>query len=457
MATTTRLGQLLRRWHKRADETAEARQKLTDDLLHELVLVHEERAAQKQALAPEQLCRQCPELLPQFLAMRQQLEKLDDILGNPPASRAPEAPPPPRPAFRPNSVPAFSPLQRLGQYELLSLVGKGGMATVYRARNVQTGQIVAVKVMPPEYNRNAVFLKRFEQEFNASRRINHPNVVRALEYCGGEVPFLVMEYVEGQTLGDRLSAEGALSEAEAVRVIAQICLGLHRAHQLGLIHRDVKPHNILVRGDGVAKLADLGLVKDTHAEMGLTRPGVGFGTLHFMAPEQHVDANRVDHRCDIFSLGATLYMMVTGESPYGQDYAPMNILENKRHNRITSPRLVVPELSEHLDWAIRRSMRADPAQRPASCREFLEDLTGRSRRFIEERSEDRWYLRFRDAEGNECLARHSTATARQCLERGLLGNLADVTVSMTAEGPFAPLRQVAEFRDLVGQPAQGRP
>jgi serine/threonine protein kinase len=237
-----------------------------------------------------------------------------------------------------------------------------------------------------------------------------------------------------------------------VRVIAQICLGLQRAHQLGLIHRDVKPHNILVRGDGVAKLADLGLVKDVNAEMALTRPGVGFGTLHFMAPEQHVSATSVDHRCDIFALGATLYMMVTGESPYGQDYAPLSILENKKHNRIVSPRLIVPEISEHLDWAIRRAMRADPAQRPASCREFLEDLTGRSRRFVEERSEDRWYLRYRDAQGNECLARHSTATARQCLERGLLGNLATVMVSANADGPFVPLGQLAEFRDLTAAP-----
>src|SRR5262249_44100900 len=158
--------------------------------------------AQKKPLAPEQVCRQCPELLSQFEAMRKRLERLDDMLGNPDTNMGGAAPA--RPAARPNSVPAFSPLQRLGHYEPLTRVGKGGMATVYRARNVQTGQIVAVKLMPPEYNRNTVFLKRFEQEFNASRRINHPNVVRALEYCGGDVPFLVMEFVEGQTLGDRL-------------------------------------------------------------------------------------------------------------------------------------------------------------------------------------------------------------------------------------------------------------
>src|SRR5262249_37660464 len=149
---TTRLGQLLRRWHKRADDTPAAQKKLTDDLLHELYLVYEERQAQKKPLAPDQVCRQCPELLSQFEAMRKRLERLDDMLGNPDTNMGGAAPA--RPAARPNSVPAFSPLQRLGNYELLTLVGKGGMATVYRARNVQTGQIVAVKLMPPEYNRN---------------------------------------------------------------------------------------------------------------------------------------------------------------------------------------------------------------------------------------------------------------------------------------------------------------
>jgi hypothetical protein len=147
-------------------------------------------------------------------------------------------------------------------------------------------------------------------------------------------------------------------------------------------------------------------------------------------------------------------MMVTGEPPFGREFVPMTLLENKKHNRITPPRLLVAELSEHMDWAIRRAMRADPALRPASCREFLEDLTGRSNRYLAERTEDRWYLRFRDPQGNECLSRHSTETARQCLQAGTLGDPAQVAVSATADGPFEPLAKVAEFRDLVGDPGK---
>jgi eukaryotic-like serine/threonine-protein kinase len=453
VATNTRLGQLLRRWRERGRLGAEAQQCLANEIISELLLAYEERLAQKQPISSEEMCRECPELISDFQKQRARLDRMNDLLGHPSTHPPPEAAPQNRPGYRPNTVPPLSPLQRLGQYELLTLIGKGGMATVYKARHMQTGQIVAVKVMPPEYNRNPVFLKRFEQEFNASRRINHPHVVRGIEYCGGDIPFIVMEFVDGESLGDRIDNQGPVSEPEAVRLMVQICLALHRAHQLGLIHRDVKPDNILLRRDGLAKLTDLGLVKDTNAEMALTRPGTGFGTLHFMAPEQHFNANQVDHRCDIFSLGATLYMMVTGEPPFGREFVPMTLLENKRNNRITPPRLLVPELSVHMDWAIRRAMQADPARRPSNCREFLEDLTGQSNRYLAERTEDRWYLRFRDAQGNECLARHSTETARQSIQARTLGDPAKVEISAAAEGPFEPLSKVAEFRDLVKEPS----
>src|SRR5262249_34870638 len=130
------------------------------------------------------------------------------------------------------------------------------------------------------------------------------------------LPYLVMEFVEGETLGQRIEREGRLTEDEAIRVIAQVAQGLQKAHRLGLVHRDVKPDNILLTRDGQAKLTDLGLVKDADSDLNLTRTGRGLGTPIFMAPEQFRRAKDADARCDIYSLAATLYMMVTGTLPF---------------------------------------------------------------------------------------------------------------------------------------------
>ena len=143
--------------------------------------------------------------------------------------------------------------------------------------------------------RNPLLLKRFEQEFKAASLIDHPNVVKALDYSGtGPTPFLVMEFVDGETLGQRVEREGPMPEAEAVKAVAQVCEGLHRAHKQGMIHRDVKPDNVMITHDGVVKLTDLGLVKEIEGEQNLTRTGRGLGTPHFMAPEQFRNAKAAD-------------------------------------------------------------------------------------------------------------------------------------------------------------------
>src|SRR5207248_1264532 len=204
-------------------------------------------------------------------------------------------------------------------------------------------------------------------------RLDHPNIVRALDYGEwGSSPYLVMEFVEGESLGQRLERDGRLSEAEAIRILAQVAQGLHRAHKQNLVHRDVKPDNILVRSDGVAKLADLGLVKESESDLNLTKTGRGLGTPHFMAPEQFRNAKNADTRCDIYSLGATLYQMVTGQLPF-RSTGPLDAWMKKINNELTPPRKLVPTLSERIDWAILRAMSADPGRRPGSCREFVED------------------------------------------------------------------------------------
>jgi serine/threonine protein kinase len=350
-------------------------------------------------------------------------------------------------------------LQTVGNYDLLEKIAEGGMGTVYKGRDRTTGQVVAVKVVPAHMANNAVLLRRFEQEFRAASILDHPNIVRALSYgTAGACPYLVMEFVDGESLGQRLEREGRLPEAEAVRIIGQVAQGLHRAHRQGLVHRDVKPDNILLSSDGQAKLADLGLVKEMEADLNLTRTGRGLGTPHFMAPEQFRNAKNADVRCDIYSMAATLYMMVTGELPF-KNCGPLDAWMKKVQNEITPPRKLLPSLSDRLDWAIRRGMSADPDQRPANCREFVEDLIGHSTRKPAGAEtpagpvQDLWYLVYHDEEGEVHTVKGTTAAIRRSLREGLLGDASNVRASRSKAGPFEPLRGYPEFRDLVVAPA----
>lgn len=341
----------------------------------------------------------------------------------------------------------------IGHYDLIDKIAEGGMGTVYRGRDMITGQTVAIKVVPKHLLSNQIFLKRFEQEYTAARALDHPNIVRALDFGHeGETPFLVMEFVEGESLGAKLEREGALEEHEAIRIIAQACQGLYKAHKLGLIHRDVKPDNILITQDGVAKVTDLGLVKELEADQNLTRTGRGLGTPHFMAPEQFRNAKKADVRCDIYSLAATLYMMVTGDLPF-KSLNPLDAWMKKINNDLPAPRKMNPEVSERVDWAIRRSMSADPNLRAASCREFIEDLTGHSTRKISsdevEEITDWWYMVYKDDEGVTHTVKGTKQGIRRSLKENLLGDASNIRVAGKKEGPFEPLRNHPEFRDLV--------
>jgi serine/threonine protein kinase len=344
-------------------------------------------------------------------------------------------------------------LQSVGNYDLLDKIAEGGMGAIYRGRNRATSEIVAIKIMPPHMASNDTLLKRFEQEFRVANRLDHANIVRALDFgTEGNTPYLVMEFVDGESLGQRIERDGPIPEVEAIRIIAQVAQGLHRAHKLGLIHRDVKPDNILITRDGVAKLADLGLVKEQEADLNLTKTGRGLGTPHFMAPEQFRNAKGADARCDIYSLGATLYMMVTGELPF-KSSGPLDAWMKKIHNELVPPRELVPALSDRLDWAILRAMHADPVMRPPTCREFIEDLTGHSTRRVPVTQTggpgDLWYLVYRDEEGEQHTVKGGVGAIRRSLKEGLLGDAANIRASRSKQGPFEPLRTFPEFRDLV--------
>ncbi len=356
-------------------------------------------------------------------------------------------------------MPLDSQTQTIGAYDLVERIAEGGMGSVYRARHRESGQTVAIKILPPHLAKNPVLLKRFKKEYRAAQAIDHPNIVKALEFGhDGESPYLVMEFVEGESLGQRLQRQGRLSEQEAIRIIAQVAQGLHKAHRQGLVHRDVKPDNILLTPDGQVKITDMGLVKEMETDMDLTRPGRGLGTPHFMAPEQFRDAKNADARCDIYSLAATLYMMVTGELPF-KSGGPVDVWMKKIKNDIAPPRQRVADLSERLDWAIRRSMNPDPSQRAKSCREFVEDVTGHSTRRQTPPPKEAdgqanvWHLLYRDEASTVHKIKGSTSGIRRGIKKGVLGEAANARISRNKGGPFDPLRQHPEFRDLVVEPA----
>jgi serine/threonine protein kinase len=262
----------------------------------------------------------------------------------------------------------------MSRFELQEKLGSGGMGTVYRARDRHTGSPVAVKVLSAKLAENPKLHYRLVQEFRSASKLDHPNIVRALDLVvDGSTAYLVMEYVEGDSLGGLIAKHGRLPEGQAVRIITQAAQGLHYAHRRRVIHRDVKPDNILVRTDGRAKLADFGLAKDKENDKDLTRPATGLGTPHFMAPEQYTDAKNAGVLCDVYSLGATLYVAVTGKLPF-ESCVSLVSLAKKIKGEVQPPRELVPELSEQVDEAIRRAMNADPAKRPQSCLQFAQLL-----------------------------------------------------------------------------------
>lgn len=266
-------------------------------------------------------------------------------------------------------------MNALGEYDVLAKIAEGGMGTVYKASHRRTGEVVAIKVLKPNKTDERTS-KRFKLEIQATNRLCHPHLVRGIDFGReGEAYYLVMEFVNGVSLGNRIKRTGRLGEAEAVRIITQVGLALHYAHQQGFVHRDIKPDNILIAKDGQAKLTDLGLIKHQEANHDLTRSMSGLGTPDFIAPEQFDNAKNADVRCDIYGLGATLYMAVTGERPFP---APNHIamLKRKLCNELDPPRHFHRGLSDRVNAAICQALRADPNERYASMPEFLEDLRG---------------------------------------------------------------------------------
>ena len=260
-------------------------------------------------------------------------------------------------------------------YEILEEVGRGAMGIVYRARQLSLDRVVALKVLNPRLANDAHYTGRFLRETRLAGRITHPNVIAV--YDAGHdksVWYLAMEFVEGRTLADRIREEGHLEESEAIHVAEQIASALVQAHALGILHRDVKPSNIILSRSGLAKLADLGLAKRVAGgDPALTHSGVVVGTPAYMAPEQCRGAERADGRVDIYSLGATLYHMIAGHPPYVGDNDLQVI-----HMQLEAPlpRLAGqnPSVSRRTCSVVERMLAKDPSQRFGSSMEVVQAL-----------------------------------------------------------------------------------
>jgi TonB family protein len=250
------------------------------------------------------------------------------------------------------------------------LLGRGGMAAVYEALDTRLDRIVALKVLPSEFLHDRTFARRFENEARLIASLEHPNIVPIYE-AGIEagVPWMSMRLLRGGTLGTLLE-RGRLPSADVVRLLRQVAGALDHAHAVGVVHRDVKPANILLDAAGAASVADFGLAQLMERDAGLTQTGMLTGTPHYMAPEQAL-GKRVDHRCDIYSLGIVAYEMFVGTPPFGGD-SPISVLMRHVHEPLPVP--AGPLSDARWIESVEKAAAKDPADRWPSANAFVEAL-----------------------------------------------------------------------------------
>jgi putative two-component system response regulator len=268
----------------------------------------------------------------------------------------------------------------LGNYRVLDRLGAGGMGVVFRAEHVRMRKQVAIKVLPLGPEQDARLLRRFLSEIRAIARLQHPNIVSAIDAGetatadanGTVLHFFVMEYVPGQDLEHYVQAEGPLNASKACDLMHQIASALAEAHKHNLVHRDIKPSNIQITPEGQAKLLDFGLAR--HHPTGVTEPGALLGTLDYMAPEQVQDAHTVDIRADIFGLGGVLYWCLTGQPPFPGTGNLMQELTARMQQQAPSLRAKRPELPQELDDVVQRMMALRPEDRFATPQAVMRAL-----------------------------------------------------------------------------------
>ncbi len=384
--------------------------------------------------------------------------------------------------------------QRVGDFEVRKKLGQGGMGVVYLAHQISLDRPVALKVLSKEMAAKPAFVERFVREARAMAKINHPSVVNC--YHVGEekgLHYVAMELIDGRSMQDWLNQLGKLSVPDAVLVTLVCAEALAHAHSLHMVHRDVKPDNILVTRKGVVKVSDLGLAKALDDEdHSMTQSGTGLGTPHYMPPEQARNAKHIDATCDVYALGVTLYHFVTGALPFAADSVVELILAKER-GTYKPARQLNKEVSERLSLMIDKAMAKDRKARYQTLGEFIKDLeslniAGESLSFIpgekavlrrgggasattaartvsgkapvrpaaktaagdaartgEAASDGVWFVKHDDGSGQTKVTKMTTAQVLQLMKADRLDLKAQAAVS--AKAPFLPLAQIPAFAD----------
>jgi serine/threonine protein kinase len=261
-----------------------------------------------------------------------------------------------------------------GAYEILEELGHGGMGKVYRARHITLDRIVALKMLAAQLSSDQAFVQRFLREARSAARLNHPNIVQIYDFGQvGAVYYLAMEFVEGHSVGAWLRTQGRFSERDGVNIVRYVCIALGVAHAQGMVHRDVKPDNMMLSLKGEVKLVDLGLAKNVTEDAALTQTGHSMGTPHYISPEQIKGLKDIDGRADIYSLGASLYHLVTDHTPFSGGSGPV-IMTRHLMEPLPDPRKHEPSLSEGLVRVIRKMMVKDREDRYQSIDAVDQDL-----------------------------------------------------------------------------------
>jgi len=260
-------------------------------------------------------------------------------------------------------------------YKIVGKLGAGAMAVVYKARQLSLNRMVAIKILPKRFSENPEYVERFYKEGQAAGKLNHHNIVRAIDVGeAGGYHYFVMEYVEGKTIADDLGAGKVFEEAEALDIIIQVANALAHAHACSLIHRDVKPKNIMISTDGTVKLADMGLARETtDIEAAQSEAGKAYGTPYYIAPEQIRGKIDIDGRADIYGLGATLYHMLTGRVPFmAEDSA--DVMRKHLREKLIPPDHINTSLSAGVSEVIEIMMAKRKEKRYNDIEELLTDL-----------------------------------------------------------------------------------
>lgn len=265
--------------------------------------------------------------------------------------------------------------QRIPGYKVIRKLGSGAMATVFLARQLSLDRDVAIKVLPRKFSDNKKFIERFYKEGRAAAQLNHPNIVGAYDVGqAGEHHYFVMEYVDGETVYDRVVANKRINEKEAIETVRQVAEALKHAHEKGFIHRDIKPKNIMISSRGRVKLADLGLARAmSDVDAAQAEAGRAYGTPYYISPEQIRGELKVGPPADIYGLGATFYHMVTGRVPF-EGKNPSSVMHKHLKAELVPPDHLNPKLSAGCAQVIEMMMAKDRKARYQNAEDLLTDL-----------------------------------------------------------------------------------